>query len=103
MRNWADKAAATIVELYGPDKIMLFGSHAKNCDGPESDIDLLIIKDTDIPRIYRGLEVVSALKRYPIKFDLLFYTNPEVAAALAKKYSFLYSILKSGTILYQRP
>ena len=102
MRKWAEKAVEIIIDLYDPDKIILFGSYAKNAHTLQSDIDLLIIKDTDIPKIYRGIEVLSALTRYPIKFDLLFYTNKELAEGLMQEYSFIRSIIRSGNILYQK-
>jgi predicted nucleotidyltransferase len=35
-----------IVEIYVPDKIILFGSYAYGQPGPDSDCDLLIIKDS---------------------------------------------------------
>ena len=47
-----------IVEVTEPEKIILFGSAARGGMGPNSDIDLLIIKDGGDPldlmgRIYR--------------------------------------------------
>ncbi len=48
MHEWAKRGADIIVDLYDPDKIMLFGSCAKGSATLDSDIDLLIVKDTDI-------------------------------------------------------
>lgn len=39
-----------IVTAYQPDKIMLFGSHATGQAIEDSDLDLLIVKDTKLPR-----------------------------------------------------
>jgi len=91
-----------IVEHYDPEQIILFGSQSKNRGNIQSDIDLLIIKATNIPRRYRGVEVAQLLKKYPVKFDLLFYTPGEIAEAREKPYSFLYSIFKSSEILYKK-
>ena len=54
-----------IVEVAGPEKIILFGSAARDSMGPNSDFDLLIIKDgvdaLDLmARIYRRLHGVGA-------------------------------------------
>ena len=46
-----------IVALYDPARIILFGSRAKGTSVPASDVDLLIVKDTALPRSQRGLEV----------------------------------------------
>jgi predicted nucleotidyltransferase len=103
MQLWIDKAVPIIVEYYAPDQIILFGSCAKGEQTLCSDVDLLIVKDTDLPRAYRGLEVVSYLKRYPIKFDLLFYTPGELDCRMSTRDSFIESILGTGIILYQKP
>lgn len=102
MRYLIDKAVKVIVELYDPDEILLFGSYAKEKATLDSDIDLLIIKETSLPRHNRGWEVVEFLKRYPQKFDLLFYTPLEVLEAKQKPYSFIQSILISGTFVYKK-
>lgn len=53
-----------IVELYQPDKIILFGSWARGEAVEQSDIDLLVISDREkhLPRYQRGLEVRLYLK-----------------------------------------
>ena len=40
-----------LVEAVNPDRITLFGSRARGDAGPDSDLDLLIVKD----RMYRGI------------------------------------------------
>jgi uncharacterized protein len=102
VRKWADKAAKIIVDMYDPDQIILFGSFAKASENLYSDIDLIIVKDTDIPRVHRGREIPNALSRFPIKFDLLFITNVELAEQTANEYSFIYSILPSCIVIYAR-
>lgn len=34
-----------IVTNFHPDKILLFGSHARDDAGPDSDVDLLVVVD----------------------------------------------------------
>ena len=102
MQPWIDKAVRIVVEHYAPDQILLFGSCARGDSTQGSDVDLLIVKDTDLPRAYRGLEVINHLKRYPIKYDLLFYTSGELENGKRTENSFLHSILKKGKILYQK-
>jgi predicted nucleotidyltransferase len=47
----------TIGREYKPQKIILFGSYAYGRANPDSDIDLLIIKDTDVRVVDRFVEV----------------------------------------------
>jgi len=44
MKDSLENAIETIVEVVEPDKIILFGSHVKGDDKPESDYDLLVLK-----------------------------------------------------------
>ena len=44
-----------ILTIGTPLKILLFGSHAKGTARPDSDLDLLIIEESDLPRYRRVL------------------------------------------------
>ena len=44
MKDSLKKAIMIIVQVAEPDKIILFGSHAREDDSPESDYDLLVLK-----------------------------------------------------------
>jgi predicted nucleotidyltransferase len=83
--------------------IYLFGSHAKGMPKPESDIDLLIVGPSRLPQSRRGREVAAALAAFPANFDLLFYTDSELAEACTDPLSFISTILLNAKILYQRP
>lgn len=43
-----------ILTIGFPLKILLFGSHAKGTAHPDSDLDLLIIEESDLPRYRRS-------------------------------------------------
>ncbi len=55
----------TIVKVIDPDKIILFGSYAAGTPNENSDIDLLVIKDSPLPRYKRGFEIHKALDIFP--------------------------------------
>ena len=42
---------------YNPDKIILFGSYANGNYSDNSDLDFILVKDTNAPKHKRGLEV----------------------------------------------
>jgi predicted nucleotidyltransferase len=44
MKDSLKKAIRIIVEVAEPDKIILFGSHARGDDRPDSDYDILVLK-----------------------------------------------------------
>ena len=51
-----------IISEYKPKKIILFGSYAYGTPTEDSDIDLLIVKDTDERPIDRWVEVKKILE-----------------------------------------
>ena len=60
-----DEIIRRIVEVAQPEKIILFGSAARGAMGPNSDVDLLIIKEGAdalnlMARLYRKLHGVGA-------------------------------------------
>jgi uncharacterized protein len=90
---------------YEPEKIILFGSSAEGGAQDDSDIDLLIVKETSQP-FYRRLTHVRQLVspyRGGLPFDLIVLTPAELKQRLALGDQFLASILRSGTILYDKP
>ncbi|MCX6249339.1 MAG: nucleotidyltransferase domain-containing protein [Bacteroidetes bacterium] len=87
---------------YNPDKIILFGSYANGSPDENSDIDFLVIKDSEKSRPERGIEVRKLLSGLMIPMDILVYTNKEISESSDKKYSFVYQALTYGKTLYER-
>ena len=97
-----DELVGRIATIYNPDKIILFGSYAYGVPDENSDIDLLIIKDTEKTRPERGIEVRKILSGAMVPMDILIYTNQEIKESLNKKYSFVYQALSNGKTLYEK-
>jgi predicted nucleotidyltransferase len=102
------KIVSDIVEKlkqgYQPNKIILFGSYAYGEPTEDSDIDMLIIKDTDKRRIDRWMEV-RKLTRDPerkVPFSPLVYTNEEIEQRLKIGDFFIEEIMEQGEVLYER-
>ena len=91
-----------IVREVDPDKIILFGSYASGNPGKGSDLDLLIVKDTDEKFRERSLNVRRILieENGLIGLDILVYTPDEIAKRMEMGDSFLSKIMKEGIILY---
>ena len=87
---------------FNPDKIILFGSYAVGNANEDSDLDLLIIKDTGQPRHRRGFDIRKALIGSMIPIDIVVYTKEEFEQEKDEKYSFLNSVIKSAKVLYER-
>ncbi|MDT3738138.1 MAG: nucleotidyltransferase domain-containing protein [Candidatus Kapabacteria bacterium] len=87
---------------YAPDKVILFGSYANGNPNENSDIDLLIIKDTDKSRPERTTLVRKLLFGSMIPIDLIVYTPDELEESKKDKYSFVHQLLNNSITLYER-
>lgn len=91
-----------IFSVGSPLKIFLFGSRARGQARPDSDIDLLIIEESDLPRYKRSSRYRWALLGvFPTK-DIVVWTPQEVAEWQAVPNAFITSILAEGKVLYER-
>ncbi len=81
-------------------KIILFGSLAKGNVGLNSDIDLIIIKNTK-QRFLQRLESIYQEMEPDIAVDVLVYT-PEEIKDLSQWNSFIKQVIREGKVLYQR-
>jgi predicted nucleotidyltransferase len=68
-----------IVEACDPDKIILFGSRARGDHRPNSDVDILVIKESSEPRYKRDGPLYTAVATLPFEVDVLVYTPQEVS------------------------
>ena len=92
-----------IVEEYDPEKIILFGSFAWGKPGPDSDVDLLIIKRTDKNKFERVRDLRSKLDA-ELPMDILIYTPEETVRSVSEyKNLFIEDILRHGKVLYSKP
>jgi predicted nucleotidyltransferase len=87
---------------YNPDKIILFGSYAHGNYTVNSDLDFILVKETNAPKHKRGIEVRRLFYRLAIPMDFKIYTSSEFDKELSNQYSFLSSAIKGSKILYER-
>ena len=97
-----DEIVSRIVTANNPDKIILFGSYANGNPTSASDIDLLVIKETDEVNYLRSVEMYQSIKGVMVPVDILVYTNKEFEEGKNEKYNFLNSAVKNSKILYER-
>ena len=87
---------------YAPQRVILFGSYAYGTPQPDSDIDLLIIKETAERFIDRWVTVRRILSDPDRKLPLetLVLTPDEVSSRLAIGDQFVAEIMEKGEVLY---
>jgi predicted nucleotidyltransferase len=94
---------ARIAEAIRPQKIILFGSWARGERGPHSDIDLLIILESTLPRPQRYAPVRRLFWGMGLPMDILVYTPEEFARYQSVPGSFTHTVAHEGRVLYARP
>ncbi|MBN1287344.1 MAG: HEPN domain-containing protein [Anaerolineae bacterium] len=92
-----------IVANCAPEQIVLFGSYAYGSPTPDSDVDLLVIMESDIEsRMERTAQVGKLFPARPFPMDILVYTPQELEEQRDRFNPFLYEVLKKGRVLYAR-
>lgn len=91
-----------LIADYAPQKVILFGSHAYGSPGADSDIDLLIIKETPdrfIDRWVTVQRILTGTHRF-IPLETVVLTPEEIEKRLAIGDQFIAEILEKGEVLY---
>ncbi|MEA3399952.1 MAG: nucleotidyltransferase domain-containing protein [Armatimonadota bacterium] len=91
-----------IVEGYDPEKIIIFGSFARGTWTEDSDLDLLVIKDTDARWLDRVVEVSGFCTPRLLSMDIIVSTPREVRDALPHSELFMREVMREGVVAYQR-
>ena len=94
--------AARIAEAIHPQKIILFGSWARGESNPHSDIDLVIIQESNLPRPQRYAQVRRLFWGMGLPMDILVYTPEEFARYQSVSGSFTHTVAREGKVLYAR-
>jgi HEPN domain-containing protein/predicted nucleotidyltransferase len=71
-----DRMVKRIVKRFRPEKIILFGSHARGEAGPDSDVDLLVVMPLDGSKREKAVEMLEALDEIAVATDIT-VTSPE--------------------------
>ncbi|MEO8725955.1 MAG: nucleotidyltransferase domain-containing protein [Acidobacteriaceae bacterium] len=71
-----------IMENFHPKNIILFGSHARGDAGADSDLDLIVVMNSEKPFVERNLAVRRLFGLRHWSMDLVVYTPEEFERGL---------------------
>jgi len=100
MTSPQEQAIQTLVEAARPERIILFGSHARGEARQDSDMDFLVIESKVEDRAREMVRLRRALRPLRIPVDVLVYSTDEVARWGDQPGSALYWALREGRIVY---
>jgi uncharacterized protein len=104
LRAWTDVLVETLVAEFDPVSIILFGSVAVGSDGPDSDIDLLVVLD-DAPLADRRRIMVClrrATRSIAAPHDLLVTSAADFARNATRPGTTEYEPAQHGVAVYER-
>lgn len=91
-----------IASQFKPKQIILFGSYAYGKPRPESDVDLLIVMDTELRETEQALLIRQQINpRFGV--DFLVYKPARLQERLKLGDSFLKDIIEKGQVRYESP
>ena len=98
-----DRAVDAIVRAYRPQRVIVFGSFARGDTHELSDLDLIVIKETDERFFDRIRRVRDACLDIDVDVQPLVYTPEEFQSMLDGGNDFLRTALDEGMAAYEAP
>ena len=95
-----DQVVKQIVEKFKPQKIILFGSYARDNPRPESDVDMLVVMDTHLKDVQQAIQICQQIE-YRFGLDLIVHKPKYLAERLKMGDRFLRDVIKEGKIVYE--
>jgi len=94
--------ARIIAETFDPDKIILFGSYAYGEPEPFSDVDILVVMDTDKDNWQHAQAIREILPARSFGLDILVRSQSELDRRIGLGDWFLKEIVTKGKLVYER-
>lgn len=102
IRKEIQEMVKIILERFDPERIILFGSHARGEAGPDSDVDLLVVMKVEGSKREKQLELRAALHDIHVPKDIIvsipeeFEWRKEIVGTIERP------AVREGRVLYAR-
>ncbi len=97
-----DEIVSRIVKRFHPERIILFGSHARGTAQTDSDVDLLIVMPVPDTRRKLATEIDLSLVGIDIPTDVIVVTPEEVQRNKDRIGTIIRPAMHEGRVLYER-
>lgn len=94
------EAVRTLIAEAQPQKIVLFGSHARGDAREDSDVDFLVIEDKVEDKAREMVRLRRALRRLRIPVDVLVFSSEDVSNWGHLPGTVLYWALREGRVVH---
>jgi predicted nucleotidyltransferase len=98
--NEIQRIVRQIVRNFHPHQVILFGSYADGIPTEDSDVDLLVVMDTDISPLYAAAQIAATID-HPFPLDIVVFTPSDFRASLKRRGVFATEVATKGLSLYE--
>jgi len=102
-REHIEEMVRRIVDRFHPEKIILFGSHARGTADPDSDADLLVVMPVEGSRRRQATQIDLALAGIRLPADVIVITPEDLERNRDRPGTVIQPALREGQVLYERP
>jgi predicted nucleotidyltransferase len=89
-----------IVDCFHPRKVILFGSYARGTPTADSDVDLLVVMETDENPLHTAARIAASID-HPFPLDILVWRPSELQASFERRGIFATEVMTNGVVLYE--
>ena len=89
-----------IAKRFKPDKIVLFGSHARGAAGPDSDVDLLVIMPVNGSRRELATSIDMSLVGVNLPADVIVMSPDDIKRNRRQIGTVVCSAMREGKVVY---
>jgi uncharacterized protein len=100
-KNVIDRIINAVLQVVVPDKIILFGSQARDQARPDSDYDILVIKSDIGNKLIVEQDIYEKIIGIDESIDILVRTPENIKNDKDKAGSFISRALKEGLVIYE--
>lgn len=101
-RSDIERVAREIGEAAKAERVVLFGSYAGGRMTADSDVDFLVVAESDLPRHKHSRELYRWIRPHRFPMDIIVYTPDEVRRGSRTPVSFVSQALREGETVYAR-
>jgi predicted nucleotidyltransferase len=98
-----EEAVQRIAAHFRPEKIVIFGSHARGDQRPDSDLDLLVVMEVPGSKRKQAAAIEMSLVGIDLPTDVIVATPDEVERLRRVPGSIFKPAFDEGRVAYERP
>jgi|YNPBryantNP2012_1023418.scaffolds.fasta_scaffold01576_12 predicted nucleotidyltransferase len=89
-----------IVRRFRPIRVILFGSYAYGSPDEDSDVDLMVITNTETSPLHVAASIAAAIP-HPLPIDIIVKTPADLESALQQGNVFETEVVERGIVVYE--